>query len=437
MLDLISSGLLSLWLDQAELASPPLPFNPAAIATSVEQLTAEQTDPTAQKLVEQYLKDLTQRGIDPKTQGVWLQSDYQILTHQDGFTPQSAASITKVATSLVSLKNWGPHFQFPTIIGTTGILEGNLLKGDLIVQGGSDPLFVWETAIELGNALNQLGISQVTGNLVIVGDFAMNFQRDPAQAGSLLKQALDSSQWPAEATQYFQQMPVGTLKPLIKIAGTVQVDNQNPPQQRILLKHHSLPLIQLLKQMNIYSNNDMAEMLGKALGGGPVVAERAAWYAGVPATEIRLINGSGLGQENQISPRAAVALFQAIQSELQRWSPLTPNANRYTIADVFPVAGLDKGTLKERRIPLSAVVKTGTLSDVSALAGVLPSRDRGLVWFAILNRGTAIEELRQQQDNALQAMIRTWGMPLSPQADVAPTLAIEAPKSGQDLADQF
>lgn len=438
MLDLISSGLMSLWLDQAELVSPHLPLNPAAIATSVEQLVADQPDASARTVMQQYLQDLTQRGIDPKTQGLWLQSDYQILTHQDGFVPQSAASITKVATSLVSLKNWGPHYQFPTRIATTGLLKGDLLMGDLVVEGGSDPLFVWETAIELGNALNQLGIRQVSGNLVIVGDFAMNFQRDPAQAGLLLMQALDSRQWPGEVAQYFQQMPTGTLKPLLKIAGTVQVADQSPPSQRLLLNHHSLPLIQLLKQMNIYSNNDMAEMFGKALGGGSVVAERAAWYAGVPAAEIQLINGSGLGQENQISPRAAVAMFKAIQADLLRWpSPNSPSNSSYTLADVFPVAGLDQGTLRERSLPMAAVVKTGTLSDVSALAGVLPSRDRGLIWFAILNRGTAIEELRRQQDNALQAMTRTWGMPLSPPAVIAPTLANQAPKSGQDLADPF
>jgi serine-type D-Ala-D-Ala carboxypeptidase/endopeptidase (penicillin-binding protein 4) len=275
---------------------------------------------------------------------------------------------------------------------------------------------------------------------VIVGDFAMNFQRDSEQAGALLKQALDATQWPSEATYYFQQMPYGTRAPKIKLIGTVQVTDQSPANQRILLRHNSLALIQLLKQMNIYSNNDMAEMFGKELGGGPAIAERSAWYAGVPPQEIQLINGSGLGEENRISPRAAAALFRALQDELRHWQALGTtgaSGNRsYTIADVFPVVGVDQGTVKDRNIPATAVVKTGTLNYVSALGGVLPTRDRGLVWFTIMNRGDGIEELRHQQDNFLQAIIQKWGLPLSPPIAVAPTSYSTAPKSGQDLADQ-
>ena len=41
-------------------------------------------------------------------------------------------------------------------------------------------------------------------------------------------------------------------------------------------------------------------------------------------------------------------------------------------------------------MPTATVMKTGTLNDVSALAGVMPTRDRGLVWFAIINRGTNV-----------------------------------------------
>ncbi len=440
MLDLVSSGLLSLWLDQAEVISLNLPLNPRAIESSVLQLTATGDNQDANDVLQKYLQDIRDRGFNPESQGIWLQSDYQILSQKEGFKLHSSASLTKVATSLVSLKNWGPQYQFQTLIGSTGIIQNGVLTGDLVIEGGNDPLFVWETAVGLGNALNGLGVGQVTGDLVIVGDFAMNFQRDPLQAGNLLKQALDPTQWPPEAAHYFQQMPLGTRKPQIRIAGNVRLADLAPSNQRILLRYSSLPLVQLLKQMNIYSNNDMAEMFGKALGGGNVVAERAAWYSGVSNHEIHLINSSGLGQENQITPRAVSALFRTLQNELSHWpSPGNPGnsgaVTNYTIADVFPVAGLDQGTVKERNIPATAVVKTGTLSDVSALGGVLPTRDHGLLWFTVMNRGDGVEELRHQQDNLLQAMTQKWGLPLSPPAAVAPTLYNAAPKSGQDLAD--
>jgi serine-type D-Ala-D-Ala carboxypeptidase/endopeptidase (penicillin-binding protein 4) len=65
----------------------------------------------------------------------------------------------------------------------------------------------------------------------------------------------------------------------------------------------------------------------------------------------------------------------------------------------------------DRKIPLGTTVKTGTLNEVSALTGALPTRDRGLVWFTIINHGTQIVQLRQQQDHLLQTLLTNWGQP--------------------------
>ena len=94
-------------------------------------------------------------------------------------------------------------------------------------------------------------------------------------------------------------------------------------------------------------------------------------------------------------------MFAAVQRYLQPHS--------LTIADLFPISGIDRGTIEDRRIPGAAVVKTGTLNDVSALAGVVPTRDRGLVWFSIINRGANLDGLRNQQDSLLQTIVSTWG----------------------------
>ncbi len=45
-----------------------------------------------------------------------------------------------------------------------------------------------------------------------------------------------------------------------------------------------------------------------------------------------------------------------------------------------------------RSIALGTTIKTGTLNTVSALAGVIPARDRGQVWFAIINHGNDISQ---------------------------------------------
>jgi serine-type D-Ala-D-Ala carboxypeptidase/endopeptidase (penicillin-binding protein 4) len=80
------------------------------------------------------------------------------------------------------------------------------------------------------------------------------------------------------------------------------------------------------------------------------------------------------------------------------------------LADLFPVGGRDtKGTMQWRAIPAGVMIKTGTLARVSALAGVIPTKERGQVWFAIMNSGSSdIERFRNQQDQVLQSLARHW-----------------------------
>lgn len=399
MLQLLSSGIISLWLEAAGVSLPPA----LEESSSFLLLRLEQRESQGETLLQQYLEELSQRGFAEDGQGVWIQSERNLLGQSFGDQPLPAASLTKVATSLVALETWGPQHQFVTQIGATGPIRHGVLEGDLVIQGSGDPLFVWEEAFSLGNTLNQLGITQVTGNLVIVGYFAMNYETDPAIAGDLLREGLNAKLWNPGTAAQFATLPLGTPQPRVEILGQVQSTLVPPAPQTLLIHHRSLPLFELLKQMNIYSNNEMAEILATSLGGGLAVARRAAAAAQVPDREIQLINGSGLGHENRISPRAATGMFQAIQGQLQRYN--------LTIADLFPMMGRDQGTVELRQLPPSAVVKTGTLWDVSALAGVIPTVKYGPVWFAIINRGEDIEGFRNQQDQLLQSLTQQWGKP--------------------------
>jgi len=74
------------------------------------------------------------------------------------------------------------------------------------------------------------------------------------------------------------------------------------------------------------------------------------------------------------------------------------------------VAGRDrKGTLKNRSLPEGTAVKTGSLSGVSALAGVIPTREKGLVWFAIINHGNKdLDLFRAEQDRLLDNLSQHW-----------------------------
>jgi len=157
----------------------------------------------------------------------------------------------------------------------------------------------------------------------------------------------------------------------------------------------------------------MAEMLTDTLGGPQTMMGRAAVAAGVSMAELRLINGSGLGAENQISPRAVCALLVAIHNLLR--------PAHLTIADAFPVAGHDQGTIRRRHLPPDTVVKTGTLRNVKTLAGVMLTRTHGPVWFALINQGEDVGGFREQQDALLQHLMRHWGTADALPAAFSPT----------------
>lgn len=376
-----------------------------------ESIANTMPDPVTKQAIINMLNELKQAGLNNPNQGAWIQSnDGAIASGNLSSRPLPSASLTKIATTLASLQTWGSNYRFITNISTTGTLVGDTLKGDLIVEGGGDPFFVWEEAINLANKLNKLGIKKIQGNLIISGRFAMNFETNPQEAANFLRLAFDSSRWEGEVAEQYVKMPAGTPKPQLVILGNVRtIPNlavANISTSKLLIRHASLPLWQVLKRMNTFSNNEMAEMLASQLGGGKQVAAIAANTAEIPISEIQLVNGSGLGQANQISPRATVAVLMAVHNRAQ--------IEGLTLADLFPMSDCNCGTIEGRKIPKGAIVKTGTLSDVSALAGVVQTEQRGIIWFALLNRGDGdIDTFHRSQDHVLQNLVAKWGLPKS------------------------
>lgn len=368
-------------------------------------------DPLAEGTMRQFLQAWGTKG-GTAAQGVWIQSGLSILANYQGNVPLPAASLTKIATTLASLEKWGPEHRFATLVSATGPIKNGVLQGDLVVSGSGDPFFVWEEAIALGNSLNQMGIRRVTGSLVIADAFYMNYEVNPNIAGQRLLQALNSSTWSPEIVGQYSMMPPKTPKPQIAIAGGLKVATVPIPKTILLLRHNSLPLTQILKEMNIYSNNEMAEILARNLGGPQITAQIAAESADIPQGEINMVNGSGLGVENRISPRAICAMLTTVDRFLQ--------SHNLSVDDIFPVAGREhRGTMQARKLPLGTAIKTGTLNTVSALAGRMPTRDRGQVWFSIINWGGDVEGFRVQQDELLARLSQGWGT--SPTVKVSPS----------------
>jgi D-alanyl-D-alanine carboxypeptidase/D-alanyl-D-alanine-endopeptidase (penicillin-binding protein 4) len=177
------------------------------------------------------------------------------------------------------------------------------------------------------------------------------------------------------------------------------------PATRPTFELRSPPLAELVRDINKFSNNVMAEQLfltlaAQAQPGQPATPEAArAWLgrwlgerlapgAGDPggerppdlAVEAVIRNGSGLARDGRLSARVLARLLVAEFS-----SPAMPE-----LMASLPIAATD-GTLRRARMPAGrAHLKTGSLADVAGIAGyLLPPQGPRLVLVAIVNHPNA------------------------------------------------
>jgi serine-type D-Ala-D-Ala carboxypeptidase/endopeptidase (penicillin-binding protein 4) len=154
----------------------------------------------------------------------------------------------------------------------------------------------------------------------------------------------------------------------------------------------SPPLAALVQRMLTASDDDLAEALGRAVAlheGQPATFSGAASAItaqvaslGVPISGVSLQDASGLSHLDRVTPRALTTVLRAAIS------PAHPDLR--AMVEGLPVAGFT-GTLSQRYLvrPMSAAAgvlraKTGTLTGVNTLAGLVVDRRGRLLIFAFL-----------------------------------------------------
>lgn len=102
-------------------------------------------------------------------------SDGKILFQRKADVHFIPASNQKIFTTASALDVLGANYQFRTLFGFTGTIEGELLKGDILVKGGGDPnisgrFFEGDrTALfkRWADKLARLGVKRVEGGIVL------------------------------------------------------------------------------------------------------------------------------------------------------------------------------------------------------------------------------------------------------------------------------
>lgn len=77
------------------------------------------------------------------------------------------ASSAKLATAVVALQRLGPDHRFKTELRITGPIEDGVLKGDLILQGGGDPVLDVPDLLPLIDALARQPVRRIEGRFLI------------------------------------------------------------------------------------------------------------------------------------------------------------------------------------------------------------------------------------------------------------------------------
>ncbi|WP_041406828.1 D-alanyl-D-alanine carboxypeptidase/D-alanyl-D-alanine endopeptidase [Segniliparus rotundus] len=185
-----------------------------------------------------------------------------------------------------------------------------------------------------------------------------------------------------------------------------------------LAQVQSAPLRERILQFMLASDNVLAEAVGREVArgagkpasfSGAVAAENEVLgKAGVDLAATRRLDSNGLSLDDRLSART---LARVLALATGRSSGLRP------LLDMLPVAGAT-GTLAERfRDPLSGQntagagfvrAKTGSLDDVSTLAGETADQDGRMLVFAFLSNDGATWDTRAALD-ALASALRGCG----------------------------
>jgi len=348
----------------------------------------------APRAMSEFTAALGAEGRDSRKHGVYIETlegaePVAMLNEDVTFNP---ASVIKLATTLAALNKLGPNYRFHTDLLANGDINEKTgeLNGDLVLYSGRDPSFSNSDAKRVGEAMRKFGVRRVNGSLVVIGEFDCNHNSQTSVAAGI-----------------FERSSGITFRDPIKFE-----DANSLPRGRLLVTVESDTLLRIAQYQNAHSVNSMAEALASHIGGPQYVKNFLVQQAGLSEDAVRISTGSGLNV-NRMSPRDTVQMLRAMVNWLNKYG-LKPDA-------IMGIGGMDPGTMRARFTESgfagSVVAKTGTLtstdSGMAALAGVMHTRNRGTLLFAVYDGAEyrRIVPLRKAQDEFLKNLMNELGGP--------------------------
>lgn len=321
-----------------------------------------------------------------------------VLASRGAATPAPPASTAKLATALAVL---AVHATTDRI--TTRVVAG-AVPGTVVLVGGGDPTLTgaapgkpgaYADAARVSDLARQLRGVHVTrvevDDSLFTGPAVSPFwapEDVPSDyAAPIMSSTVDGGRDTPGAAQRSGAPDLAAGQALAADLGVHEVARGTaPPQPRMLASVESAPIGTLVEQMLQLSDNVLAETLARQVAlAEHQPASFAGAAAGVRAVLARLgvpigtglVDGSGLAAGDRLSA-----------DTLDRLVLLA--TKRTAVLDMLPVAAWS-GTLAGRFVHSAGAgvvrAKTGTLTSVSTLAGLVHDKDGRLLAFAFLADG--------------------------------------------------
>lgn len=363
-------------------------------------------------------------------------ADGQVLAAQEADKLRTPASTMKVVTAAAALEQLGPEHRYRTVLRSSAELYRGHLRGNLALLADADPELKKADFSELAQAVQDQGIRWIDGDLLVdeglyadppygngwawddagqeyqpevtglavdggVVSVAPDFQAPwlsvrpegepgvmliPGRQGVVVQGALpDHLAPPYSSLRAGETLREAMARHGIRVKGQVKLGKA---EGREIAVHLSRPLTEILHQALIVSDNLALELVYRSSDKTlPQILE------GQP---LRRADGCGLSRYNLISARQLTVVLLA----------------RPELRELFPTGG--EGTLSKRFLQGPALgqvrAKTGTLGNVSALAGYLfPGTPRECV-FAIMINGHLgpTADRKAIEDDLVQAWAAQW-----------------------------
>jgi len=345
--------------------------------------------------------------------------------------PRIPASVNKLYTTSTALLRFGPDATLQTdVLGVGTLDDAGTWHGDLYLRGGGDPTFGSDSfdrlAYGLGTTISTLaarvraaGIVRVTGR--VRGDeswldrlrggpasgYALDLDIGGPLGGLLFDRGLareDGSALQKQPAKFAaQQLTLELRRAGVRVPQSAATGT-TPDAAQSIASVDSPTMATLVRLTLVPSDNLFAEMLVKDIGArfgatgstaaGVAVVKRTVARFGVRP---RIADGSGLSRIDRTTPRQVVTLLSALRA----------NAS---LRAALPVAGRS-GTLLYRMRRTTAQdrcqAKTGTLSNVSALAGFCRTLNDHLLAFAFVENLVYTPTAKAAEDRLAIALARS------------------------------